>query len=103
MDEKGPTPRHVARCGTYSGYRRHKADGETSCDACFRAMREYGARQKNTPVNQRKARLRSIAQSYAQSDIRAMYPVEWRKSYDGHLAELFEEAGFDPPNREGKP
>ena len=34
------TPRVVAQCGTRSGYKRHRANGEEACDECKSAQNE---------------------------------------------------------------
>ena len=38
--------RHVARCGTTSGYERHREKGEPACSDCRDAKRAYTARRR---------------------------------------------------------
>lgn len=43
----GPLPgRFTARCGTISGYERHRNEGTPICDACRQAKSAYGAESK---------------------------------------------------------
>ena len=40
QERKRPTPALVASCGTRSGYKRHRKNGEVPCDECKRAQTE---------------------------------------------------------------
>lgn len=37
-------------CGTYGGYQRHRRAGETKCDACQRARKEYEQARRGGPA-----------------------------------------------------
>lgn len=51
VERKRPTPSVVAQCGTRSGYKRHRRDGEDACAAC-KAAQSAGVKrwQANNPL-----------------------------------------------------
>lgn len=79
-----------ARCGTPSGWVRHRREGERACDACARAKAEYDARRRSADGKVRLARLRAKAQSRAGFELRHRYPEEYQELYAEALAEVFE-------------
>lgn len=87
-----------ARCGTPSGWSRHKLDDEKPCDACALAKARYDKRSRAAPDKVRVARLRTRAQGRALGALRANYPDEYQRLYQAHLAEIFRAEGVNVPN-----
>lgn len=85
--------RERARCGTPSGYERHRLDGVKPCDACALAKSEYDRRYRAAPERVRRDRLKARAQSRAYVALRAEHVEEYRKLYRAAWAELLAEAG----------
>jgi hypothetical protein len=84
-----------ARCGTPSGYNRHKREGERPCNACYKAEVERQARWRNASEDRiRGGRLRARAQSRAQTALRRLHPDEYRKLYAAAVVELMAEQGI---------
>lgn len=81
-----------ARHGTTSGYKRHKLDNETPCDACTRAQVAYDARRRQIPEQKLKAYIRARAQNRALSTMAHRYPEEYREEYQIELLLAQEEA-----------
>lgn len=78
----------VARCGTTSGYQRHRRDGEKPCDACTKATAEYDARRRAQDSEQQKNRLRGRAQSRALLELARRHPAEYQRLYQEAKTEV---------------
>mgnify|MGYP001573058000 CR=1 FL=1 len=74
-----------ARCGTVSGWGRHRDNGEKPCDACARAKSDYDARRREIPEQQLKSRIRAKAQFRAYQTLMRRYPEEYRWAYERQL------------------
>ena len=91
-----PTRQPVARCGTPSGWSRHKNDGERPCNACFKAKAEYDARRRNASSEAVVvSRARAAAQARANTALRRRYPEEYRALYVAALQDVGQERGLD--------
>lgn len=86
----------AARCGTASGWRRHKDRNETPCDACARAKAEYDRRRRTAGDNTVRNRLHAKAQQKALLQLRRRYADEYEELYAAWKARVFAEAGIDP-------
>lgn len=84
--------RQPARCGTTSGYRRHRLDDTATCNACARAQAEYDARRRSADKTQQGDRLRSRAQTRALLVLSREHPEEYRELYLAEVARLRAEA-----------
>lgn len=82
----------TARCGTPSGWNRHRLDGEKPCDACARAKREYDKQWRSAPDRVRKSRLNARAQRKAYGRLSRLYPEDYAKFYAEEKARLIEES-----------
>jgi len=58
---KPPRPRVRARCGTVSGYTRHSRLGESACESCLRAWREYSQKTRKERSVGRELKRRKVA------------------------------------------
>lgn len=82
-----PRPR-TARCGTLSGYARHKLDDNKPCDACTAAKREYDKRWRAAPERTRKSRLSARAQQKAYGRLAREFPDKYAAYYAEAKADL---------------
>lgn len=85
----------VARCGTPSGWTKHKRRNEQPCDACALARKEYDKRQKGIPINTQKNRLTAKAQGNARVRLTQIYPELYAALYAEEKEKLFREAGLE--------
>lgn len=78
----------TARCGTPSGYNRHKLDGEKPCDACHAAKSEYDKRWRSASDKVRRSRLNARAQMKAYGRLAHKYPDDYARLYAEEKARL---------------
>ena len=79
-------PRPPSKCGTASGYARHKYLKEPQCLACTAAQAEYDAKRRADPEIRERITLRNRAQHRAEGRLKAMYPNDWRALMAEELA-----------------
>jgi hypothetical protein len=83
--------RPTAKCGTPSGWDRHKRQGEKPCDDCASAKREYDARRRLKPEQLLKSRIRATAQIRAYRTLAWRYPDQYRQAYKIEVIRVGEE------------
>jgi hypothetical protein len=86
----------TARCGTPSGWTKHKNADETPCDACALAKKEYNQRWRSAPEKVRKNRLHAQAQARAVGRLKAIYPDLYAALYAEEKDRVWRAAGMQP-------
>lgn len=83
----------TAKCGTRSGYYRHRKDNEKPCQACTTARHEYD--KQRYAQNGLPSRLRAKAQNLALRELRDHHKDEYDELYRTIKARVFTEEGLD--------
>jgi hypothetical protein len=74
--------RRVAKCGTLSGYARHRRLGEEACAECLRANNERSRNlYRDDPDRRAQVRARTAAAERAYSRLAHMYPDDYAALY----------------------
>lgn len=87
---------NTQRCGTTSGYSRHRWADEKPCDACAAAKAEYDRRLRSAPEATRRSRLNARAQGRALARLRRLYPDVYAALYEEEKVRLWREEGLQP-------
>ena len=86
----------VARCGTVSGFNKHKREGVRPCPACVAVKQEYDKRWNGQPERVKKSRASARAQGRAYSRLAAIYPDLYHALYAEEKDRAYREAGLQP-------
>lgn len=80
--------RDDARCGTPSGWNRHRRNGERPCERCVDAKAAYDRRWRAAPERTRRNRRLARARGLALQRLSHRYPEEYSELYREALTEL---------------
>lgn len=69
------------RHGTTSGWSLHQKRSERPCDACYQAKASYDRTIRDKDVKQRRIKVASRAQAYANKMLKQSHPEEYREYY----------------------